>query len=222
MCYIVWGDQEELLNRSVTSVRLHHPDLPIHVERIPGEHSHEMLMNQTRMARISPFRTTLYLDTDTIVLGNLGYGFEMAERFGIALCINECPWARRYTGLKDAGDLVEYNVGVVFFTAAAGAIFRRWEFLTNTLDSECRHGDKWQYVMAYNPQASFANAMVETRSNPYVLPVNWNFRPQWHKSYMGPLKIYHQVEDMPQEWVEANEQQSKEKCSVNFLNIIGS
>ncbi|MEJ0070814.1 MAG: hypothetical protein WDO24_21130 [Pseudomonadota bacterium] len=34
----------------------------------------------------SPFETTVYLDADTVVLGRLDYGFEMAERFGLACC----------------------------------------------------------------------------------------------------------------------------------------
>ncbi|MDP6885212.1 MAG: hypothetical protein QF830_13855, partial [Rhodospirillales bacterium] len=37
---------------------------------------------------------------------------------GLALCICECPWARRYGGL--AGDVVEYNTGVMFFTKRPG------------------------------------------------------------------------------------------------------
>src|SRR5262245_18278213 len=93
--YIVWGDQiEPMLNRSIASVHAHHPGMPIHVAR--AEPQSAGLQAKAKMGTASPFKTTLYLDADTVVLGNLDYGFERAEKFGLACCINECPWLRRY------------------------------------------------------------------------------------------------------------------------------
>lgn len=46
-----------------------------------------ILGNKSQMYDLSPFENTLYLDTDTIICGNLDFGFKMAERHGIAMCI---------------------------------------------------------------------------------------------------------------------------------------
>jgi hypothetical protein len=47
------------------------------------------------MAAMTPFEETLFLDADTVPLGRLDFGFEQAQRFGLACCICEVPWARR-------------------------------------------------------------------------------------------------------------------------------
>ena len=52
--------------------------------------------------------------------------------------------------------------------------------------------------MPYNDQASFAVAVERLQFNPFVLPLNWNFRPIWQRSFFGPLKIWHDYNDAPQ------------------------
>ena len=46
-------------------------------------------------------------------------------------------------------------------------------------------------------QAAFAKAIDETAFVPYVLPLNWNFRPKWHLAFFGPIKIWHDYADVP-------------------------
>src|SRR4051794_26811284 len=94
--YVVWGDVEQSLQRSIASLRAVHPELPVHVRRLSEGAS---LFDKSAMFDFTPFDHTLYLDADTIVLGRLDFGFESAARYGLACCINECPWARRYAGL---------------------------------------------------------------------------------------------------------------------------
>jgi hypothetical protein len=74
------------------------------------------------MMELSPFEETLYLDADTVVLDRLDFGFEQAARFGVACCICECPWARRYRGLPN-DDGVEYSTGVLFSIAVRSRCF---------------------------------------------------------------------------------------------------
>src|SRR4051812_10630507 len=108
VCYITWGDSvKEFRERSIASLRAFHPELPLHVVELEGvQEKYAGLLQKAGMFRMSPFSTTLFLDADTIVLGNLDYGFEMAERHGLACSLCECPWARRHTGLRQQGDLV--------------------------------------------------------------------------------------------------------------------
>ncbi len=114
--YVVWGKVDKtILDRSIASLKAHHPDLPVHIEHLPDEAT---LLDKARLLDFTPFEETLFLDMDTVVMGNLDFGFRKGREVGLALCICECPWARRYGGL--AGDVVEYNTGVMFFTKRPG------------------------------------------------------------------------------------------------------
>jgi hypothetical protein len=51
--------------------------------------------------------------------------------------------------------------------------------------------------MPANDQGPFAMAVDNTKFNPFILPLNWNFRPIWHTSFFGPIKIWHDYSDPP-------------------------
>lgn len=199
VCYVTWGDSINAeLDRSMASLRSFHPSLPVHVERLADVTDPcEGLLLKARMFGLSPFSSTLFLDTDTVVLGHLDYGFEKAEQHGLACCICESPWARRHTGLRHEGDLVEYNTGVLFFAEEARPVFETWEKLAPALDSSTVvvQPDGTIARQAHDDQAAFALAVKQTGHVPFVLPMNWNFRPQFHRSFFGPLKIWHHFSD---------------------------
>src|SRR4029079_12054427 len=111
--YVKWGPNNSVLERSLRSVRAIHPELPVHVQELTGPPT-PTLLDKARMMEWTPFEETVFLDVDTVVLDRLDFGFAMAAKHGLACCICECPWARRYGGIS--GDLVEYNTGVLFFT----------------------------------------------------------------------------------------------------------
>jgi len=203
VCYLVWGDSiGAVLDRSIASLRKFHPDLPVHVERLPATDPIEGLLLKARMFGLSPFSTTLFLDADTVVLGNLEYGFAQAERHGLACCICEAPWARRHTGLSGTGDLVEYNTGVLFFSAQARPVFEAWARIAPELDSSTQFLRDGNLVrQPHDDQAAFALAVHQTEFVPYVLPLNWNFRPFFHRSFFGPIKVWHAYQAVPA-WIE--------------------
>lgn len=208
--YLVWGAFDEaLLNRSVASVSAEHPELPVEVARLPDGAT---LLDKAGMLDLSPFEETLFLDADTVVLGNLDFGFDKAARHGLACSICECPWARRYAGLD--GDMVEYNTGVLFFTAAARPVFDAWRACVRDVDSSIvfRHGEGLARMLL-NDQAGFAAAVEETGFNLFTLPYNWNFRPKWHKSWYGPLKIWHDYEPVPA----AIQQRSRDQSAADAI-----
>jgi hypothetical protein len=198
--YIAWGKALPYVERSLASLRRHHPELPVHLERLPDEtDSRRGLAFKASMAARSPFESTLFLDADTIVLDRLDFGFDKAERFGLACAICECPWARRFAGVG-SGDMVEYNTGVLFFARGARPVFDAWERLAPSVDSQTRwlDADGQMRGMEYNDQASFALAVEEAGISPYVLPQNWNFRPDWQRSLFAPIKIWHDYREVPE------------------------
>jgi hypothetical protein len=197
---MLWGEKAETaVKRSIASLKEVHPELPYEVNRLPpSTDAYKGLLEKSRMMEISPFDETLFLDADTMVLGRLDFGCTQATRFGVACCICECPWARRYRGLpKDDG--VEYNTGVLFFTRGAEPLFRRWHELADVVDSAIDFiaPDGRPVVMPFSDQGSFAKAVAEWDRTPFILPFNWNFRPIWQWAFFGPIKIWHDYQDPP-------------------------
>jgi hypothetical protein len=205
--YMVWGRDDKVeraLERSRKSVNAIHPELPVEVIRVDAAEGAKGLLEKARMLERSPFRETLFLDADTVVLDRLDFAFHKAEEFGIACCICENPWAKRYNSAIK-GETVEYNTGVLFFTARARPVFQSWVRLAPQLDSSIVHlsATGQPLVMSHNDQCSFAAAIEKTKFLPFVLPINWNFRPQWHLSFFGPVKVWHDYGEVPHFLVEA-------------------
>jgi hypothetical protein len=199
--YIVWnirGNDRLIakLERSVASLHAHHPGIPTTIKDLgPGA----TLLDKSQMLDLSPYDETLFLDADTEVLDDLTFGFDMARRHGLACVICEAPYARRYQNAI-AGDVIEYNTGVLFFTKAprVRAVFDRWKSLAHTMDSSLRHwSDGGLVTMPLNDQGPFAKAVDELGYNPFALPMNWNFRPQWQRTGFGPVKIWHDSTPAP-------------------------
>jgi hypothetical protein len=216
--YIVWGEKgEAALPRSQASLKAHHPELPVEVVRLPPAGDPiEMLLRKAGMFDMSPFEETLFLDADTVVMGRLDYAFEKARAFGLACCICECPWARRYMQNK-MGDRIEYNTGVLFFTPKAKPIFDAWKDYAGKMDSSIAFVQNEELIkMSHNDQASFAMAADTAGLAPFVLPLNWNFRPGWYRSFFGPIKIWHDYAAPPKYFDDLNAYYRAEGAVIQY------
>ena len=181
--YMVWGDRcEQELARSLESARLF--GLPTHVVR--GD-SNASLVQKSAMYHQSPFAQTLFLDSDTVLLDDPSYGFEMAARHGLCVVIAPAGNAAIHWHLDDAPvDLVQYNTGVIFFSKRPPVeqLFETWR----------RRSDPGQR----NDQPGFALAVHETGFNPFVLPLMWNYRAAYGQGpIFGPIKIWHSRQPLP-------------------------
>jgi hypothetical protein len=196
---IYWGDETKLpIDRLRNSIKKFHPELEYRLIKVDAPSGDPSSLNRkAAMLDLSPFDETLFLDLDTVVLGRLDFGFEKAIQHDLAIAICEAPWGRRYPKLFQ-GDEIEYNTGVLFFTKKAKPLFDKWQELAQTVDSAILGINEGQmYTMPANDQGSFALAVDQLKFNPFVLPLNWNFRPMWHKSFFGPIKIWHDYSDPP-------------------------
>jgi hypothetical protein len=217
--YIVWGDKiEPQLKRSKESLRRFYPDMPIHVVR--GQNlPQRSLQQKTAMGSLTPFESTLFLDADTVVMGNLNYAFERAEEYGLACALCECPWARRYGPAE--GDNLEYNTGVIFFTAKAQPVFDAWRQLAPA----CPATSVWQTTdgslrgLDFEDQASFARAVRASGWNPFILPLNYNFRPLFYSHVFAPLKIWHSPADVPAHVAEITAAVESGQRPVSYIKI---
>jgi hypothetical protein len=220
--YMVWGREsriERALDRSIKSVNSIHPELPVEVIRVDADDLVKALLKKAQMFEQSPFRETLFLDVDTVVLGRLDFGFRKAQDFGLACCICECPWAKRYAGIP--GETIEYNTGVLFFNESAKRVFESWTRLAPQLDSSTVFVTPQGQIarMPFNDQCSFAAAIEETQFSPFVLPLNWNFRAQWQFSFFGPVKIWHDHQEVPPFFAEVRKYYDQAQSIIQFHAI---
>jgi hypothetical protein len=74
-------------------------------------------------------------------------------------------------------------------------------------------------VMPFNDQGSFAKAITEWDRPPFVLPMNWNFRPSWYRSFFGPLKIWHDERDPPLGIRQLNAEYRNPNAIIKFYEI---
>jgi hypothetical protein len=196
--WITWGDDPaygEMLERSQASVQRHHPGMPMMVYRPARSEWHRGLLSKCEMFFLSPYDTTLFLDADTVVLGDLTPAFEAAERHGLACCIGECPWLRRYG--HDQGDRIEYNTGVVAFSRSAAPVFNRWQELApSSPGSQWAQGDRVMHLER-DDQWAFSRAIADLDFNPFVLPMGYNFRPGFHTRHFAPVKVWHSPHLVP-------------------------
>jgi hypothetical protein len=134
----------------------------------------------------SPFDLTLMLDTDCAVLRDVSFGFELARRHGIALCIAAAANAVLCHGMarEYPADLVQYNAGVLFFDReAARPLLRRWS--DYALHRPLSH-------LKTRDQPALAAAVYDERTNPFVLPPTWNLRPMFGQTAgFGPVTVWH-------------------------------
>ena len=206
--YIVWGSFDvDILLRSIRSVRnclklpvcLAGEGFPSVLEKsvdiyVPFDSKGRDLHSKDCMYNMSPFEVTLFLDLDTIVLGNLDFGFEMAQSHGLSLVLAPAfRVANYYLSLPDisCGDLIVYNTGVIFFkkTKAVREVFDKWRFYNEHYQLAC-------------DQPGLALSLYATKFNPFVLPRTWNFRVEnmfgrLHIDGHGPIKIWHSYKGPP-------------------------
>lgn len=183
--YIIWNSKGQLsseLQRSIKSAEQF--NIPYTVVETADAPKHNF-RNKTLMYDASPYDTTLFLDTDTEILGDLEYGFIQAERHGMALCIDHACCGLRWwkPHVLSHPDVVEYNTGVVFF---------------NRLNPKIKDFfDYWKSIATTHPsdQATISKAFDHTGLNPFVLPAHvWNFRVYNGDRLFSPVKIWHAKE----------------------------
>lgn len=210
--YLIWGDsQEQVLKRSIASLQHFHPESP---HRVVYMTDGSNLLAKSRMFELSPFDETLFLDADTVVLGNLEYGFIKAQEHGMALTHSACPWNRRYPKIDQHPDEVEYSSGVVFFDKSrpwVDDIFKAWNKNNSKYDSSTQYQTDSGEIKTqeFNDQALLSLAIQQIGYSPFVLSQNWNLVPRWQKTFWGEIKIWHSYSNIPQSVIRWNAQQKE-------------
>lgn len=143
----------------------------------------------------SDYEVYLLLDSDTLVLEDIRFGFEKARKHGIAMApchhyaldhfwnFNEVMQQEKH---PLSGQL-QYNTGVIFFslTPEVKQVMEMWRDLSLTH----RH-------IINNDQPFFTLALEKLGFNPYTLPITYNYRGSGDP-ISGKVRIWHSHLKMP-------------------------
>ena len=141
------------------------------------------------------YKSCLMLDSDTVILEDISYGFEVAEQHLVAVA--PAPhysldhfWGfnkvMEREGVPCKGQL-QYNTGVIFFKNCRRVrkLFQLWHRLA------IRHSEQFK-----NDQPFFSLAMLKTGFNPHTLSISYNYRG-YGDAISGVVRIWHSHEEMP-------------------------
>lgn len=140
--------------------------------------------------------TVLFLDVDTIVLDDVSLGFDMAEKFGIAMApaphydlgsFRNFRTIMEREGVEARGQIV-YNSGVIFLSLKHPKV--RPVFLRALLLAEKYEGTPW------GDQPFLSLAMELEGFHPYALSPSFNHRA-FGELISGSVRVWHSYKDVP-------------------------
>jgi len=135
--------------------------------------------------RRSPFIETIFLDTDTYVLGNLDEVFDLLKRFDLAAA--HTPGYTKGPDFGQSEAFYDFNTGVIAYRTSGNvlALLDNWEkaflYFANSPDFRQWLAD----------QHAFRRVIWESAAAFYVLPPEYNCRIQFHMRLVGAAKILH-------------------------------
>ena len=169
------------------------------VSVISAKFKTEGFIRKSEMINYIPegYDSYLFLDSDTVVLGDISLGFEKAKQYGIALSPEPHYCLDRYfnfgkilkkESIKCAGQL-QYNTGVIFFRLdhKVKEVFQKWHLFAGKYFPEFN-----------NDQPYFSMALEYCFFNPYTLSINYNYRGTG-EHISGDVRIWHSHYPMPKQ-----------------------
>jgi hypothetical protein len=141
-------------------------------------------LQKTRLFDLSPFDRTVFLDCDTLILGDLGIGDVFLRHFDVACALQQRP-PRLPRGMKlldgvPMGDLPHWNSGVILFKKndRTARFFRKWEERSAVLGTPL-------------DQPSFAEAIFLSDVRLLSLNQHWNGYVSDWRSPPADAKVHH-------------------------------
>lgn len=160
------------------------------------------LLEKVRLADVLPedYDSFVFLDADTRVLKDISFGFEMAERHGIAVApashysmdsFHGFGRIMRHVGMSLRGQYL-YNTGVIFFSRCRESmeVLKTWNKLAHQLTTET--GFK------RTDQPFFTLAMEQLGFNPYTLAPTYNYRALIGEHISGDVRVWHSYHPVPE------------------------
>ena len=203
--YIAFGkDHIRDLEYSVKTVKKIHPDLSITLftdSPYDNKHIDHMVLKHMKNSRVkqeylwdSPYDNTLYMDSDTGVVGNILESFNLMERFDIAathdLIRKHDKKSKKYPDYANIPDgFPEYAGGVI--------LFRKSDVVKNFFDIWQKNFKIWYDLTGeVRDQPSFRVSLWQCRDlHVHTLPPEFNIRSKKYHNIVPRIYHWHNMTD---------------------------
>jgi hypothetical protein len=138
--------------------------------------------------RMSPYEHTLFLDSDTYVVGDITTVFTLLDRFDIAAAHDIRIESQPAPGMPDC--FPEYNSGVVVCKKSP----RLADLLARWADDYQARLETWDGEGRLNEQPSFRRALFDSSARIATLPPEYSCRPNTGRLFAA-VKILHERGD---------------------------
>lgn len=147
---------------------------------------HQTILNKPKYLSLSPYKKSIFLDTDTIILADFLELFNLLDHFDF--CATTSPmdycWPRSQGGKVLEGCLT-YNTGVLGYSSRdlSLKVINDWfELYKQRLKSNLKGND----------QTPFLESVIRNKARVCTLPNNYNLRTRWPSNLTrGEVKIVH-------------------------------
>ena len=195
--YIVFG--EKYINEAILSastVKKHNPDM--HITFMCDEEVNSDFVDESKVMKVShirpkvdyihlsPYKETVLLDSDTIVVSDISDMFDILARYDLAICHDLARKRENVSRLippykKIPYSFPEVNPGVFVFkkSQATDSFFEMWRNYFYT----------YQHLWPYE-QPTFRVSLWESGLNFYILPPEYNLRSQQNREKQ--TKFHHE------------------------------
>jgi hypothetical protein len=211
--YIACGSEyTQMATISACSVRQHIPDAHItyftakdeevpdgvfnHIERVDMQKQPSVMKGfhgKIENIHNSPYKKTLFLDSDTYVCEDITNSFRMLDYFDIAMCQapGERPARQPISPYEAIDGLIPYNCGVMFFkkNKRTEMLFHNWR---KKYWSQTPGRNEYKKKPRWREQHPFIQAYMAT-PNVQIHHLNsvYNVRRHSHLTLKGNVKILH-------------------------------
>ncbi len=145
-----------------------------------------LLFKTKYLYTLSPYKRTLFVDTDTYFIKDVESGFATLDYFDVVttLSIADKHYPTLSTGQKI--DCKPVNTGVIFFrkNEANDHLFKEW--LRLYLDKLSQNPN-----LRESDQTSFTESLMYAASRFYPLPIEWNTRFCFINTLQEPVRVLH-------------------------------
>lgn len=171
----------------ITNCEIDIPDVNVIDVKSSAQDWQSGLLNKPKHLYSSPYRKTVFLDTDTIILDNFNELFDLLDHFDICAALSPVDFHWPSVNGKKLIGYLPYNTGVLAYNTSGKCkkVFSDWYKL---YENYLQH-DLPRY---FNDQTPFNESVLKNKAQVCTLPNNYNLRANCVGNLVrGKVKILH-------------------------------
>lgn len=153
-----------------------------------------MVLNKPKYLKLSPYKKTIFLDSDTLIIEDFSEMFDILSHFDFCATLSPMDYAWPRVGGKKMIGYLPHNTGVIGFNCNSKCmdVFEDWYSL---------YEERINLELSGNDQTPFMESLYKNQASICTLPFNYNLRTNFPGNLVaGKVCILHD-RTLPQKFV---------------------